>query len=51
MAYLLILLVGFYAALAAMIGHRFPRRVSSIVMVFNAAARPCPLAFWCWHHD
>ncbi|MEB2288308.1 MAG: GAF domain-containing protein [Anaerolineae bacterium] len=36
MAYLLILLVGFYAALAAMIGHRFPRAVSSIVMVLYA---------------
>ncbi len=37
MAYLLILLVGFYAALAAMIGHRFPRAVSSIVMVLYAS--------------
>ena len=38
MAYLLILLVGFYAALAAMIGHRFPRAVSSIVMVLYAGS-------------
>ncbi len=33
MAYLLILPIAFYAALAATIGHRFPRSVSSAVMV------------------
>ena len=38
MAYLLILLVAFYAALAAMIWHRFPRAVSSIVMVLYASS-------------